>query len=704
MAAFRSFKGSDFRMEALLERMQTQGQSRGFLTSCEAELQELMKQIDIMVAHKKVEWETQTQALESCLEIREQELSSLKNASEEKRKEIERLCQRLEEMEQLNREMTIEYERQLTKVQDELARLKRSYEKLLKKQLKGTRQSSKSQEEDQSEIRIMTKKLEEFHQKSLDWEKQRLQYQQQVASLETQRKALAEKSELVQTQLCSQKQMFESVDLASQSEIHHLASKLERANDTICANELELERLNTRVDDLTDANQKILKEQQKLLHELKLSRNSLEVLHDEKMELKATLLSQEDFITNLQIYHEQLQKELFKLTETLHVKETLIRQLQKNTGAKRNYYDGAELEEDLRQQFDCAEMIHLEGSLGSPDEKCIQPSEEQAKLQELQLTEEQLCQAKAEIKKLKEELSHKEQSHSREVEGMRLEITQLTRELHQRDITVASSMGSTLNLEQQLKIEIEKEEQKAIEHKAILSQLEALRQENHHLSEKLQKAKNTSFAEFQESYNKVLNKVERQNKQLQKELAETRASLEASSWVSQSNYDNVVQQLQHPVTEVKNAENRRMQELQCKHEEEMKALQTKFDRTVQHYEEEFQKAKYFPSRIFPISSTAAGLPPLNRINSVESLPCEPLERSDLLPCENTEFSYMVSRECEKDFLPLSPLPTTNVDVIAEKFLEEEEERSHHILERLNAHIEELKKESERTVQQFTYQK
>lgn len=71
--------------------------------------------------------------------------------------------------------------------------------------------------------------------------------------------------------------MFESVELASQSEIHHLASKLERANDTICANELELERLNIRVDDLTDTNQKILTEQQKLLHELKLSRNSLEV-------------------------------------------------------------------------------------------------------------------------------------------------------------------------------------------------------------------------------------------------------------------------------------------------------------------------------------------------------------------------------------------------------------------------------------------
>lgn len=45
--------------------------------------------------------------------------------------------------------------------------------------------------------------LQEFRQKALDWEKQRLRYQQQVASLEAQRKALAEHSELVQVQLTS---------------------------------------------------------------------------------------------------------------------------------------------------------------------------------------------------------------------------------------------------------------------------------------------------------------------------------------------------------------------------------------------------------------------------------------------------------------------------------------------------------------------
>lgn len=46
--------------------------------------------------------------------------------------------------------------------------------------------------------------LQEFRQKSLDWEKQRLLYQQQVASLEAQRKAFADQSELIQVQLIYQ--------------------------------------------------------------------------------------------------------------------------------------------------------------------------------------------------------------------------------------------------------------------------------------------------------------------------------------------------------------------------------------------------------------------------------------------------------------------------------------------------------------------
>lgn len=66
---------------------------------------------------------------------------------------------------------------------------------------------------------------------------------------------------------------------------------------------------------------------------------------------------------------------------------------------------------------------------------------------------------------LKEQLSQAEQTHSSELEGMKREISRLTQELHQRDITIASASGSTSDLEQRLRTEIERAERKAVEHR-----------------------------------------------------------------------------------------------------------------------------------------------------------------------------------------------------------------------------------------------
>ncbi|KAI5218708.1 Centrosomal Protein Of 63 Kda [Manis pentadactyla] len=74
-------------MEAFLEGIQNWGSDEEFLTSCEAEPQELMKQIDIMVAHKKSEWEGQTHALEACLDVREWELKTLRSQLDMNHKE-----------------------------------------------------------------------------------------------------------------------------------------------------------------------------------------------------------------------------------------------------------------------------------------------------------------------------------------------------------------------------------------------------------------------------------------------------------------------------------------------------------------------------------------------------------------------------------------------------------------------------------------
>ncbi|XP_012787021.1 centrosomal protein of 63 kDa isoform X4 [Sorex araneus] len=482
-------------MEALLEGIQNRGHDGGFLTSCEAELQELMKQIDIMVAHKKSEWEGQTHALETCLNIREQEVKTLRGQLEMKQKEVGTLNQQIEENEKKKQEMTLEYKQELKKLQEELGRLKRSYEKLQKKHVKDFRGSARNHREDRSEIERLTGKIEEFRQKSLDWEKQRLIYQQQVSSLEAQRKALAEQSEIIQAQLANRKQKLESMELSSQSEIQHLSSKLQRANDTICANELEIERLTLRVNDLLGTNVTIIQEQRQKEEKLRESEKLLEVLREEKRELMATLQSQ-SFIHEARVRKEELQVKL-KATDSQHTVET-IRSLEESQAAERKYscqghgdlesvlskLDFTHTSEELLQ----AEVTRLETSLESVSSTCKQLSQElMIKYEELKKMETYNNEYRAEIKKLKEQILQTDQSYNSVLEGMKMEISQLTRELHQRDITIASTKSSSSDMEKRLKEEIQKAEVKAVEHKEIVNQLESLKLENRHLSETVMK-------------------------------------------------------------------------------------------------------------------------------------------------------------------------------------------------------------------------
>ncbi|NWI15951.1 CEP63 protein, partial [Crypturellus soui] len=701
----------------------------GFLTSCEAELQELMKQIDIMVAHKKSEWEGQTQALEACLDVREQELASARAALEEKYKEVGMLRQQLEDTEKAKQDMVREYEQQLKKFQEELARLRRSYEKLQKKQLKEAReQGARREEEEQLEMSRLTRKLEEFRQKSLAWEKQRLLYQQQVASLEAQRKALAEQSELIQqTQLASRKQMLESVELASRSEIQHLTSKLERANDAICANELEVERLNMRVDDLTENNRMILEDQQRVQEELRQSKKMLEVLQDEKMELRATLQSQEDFIDSSKLHQEQLQSELTRLSETLRTKDLVIRALEEHLQERQASSSGLEhllLQLDVAQKKEQhlqSEVTQLENSLVSSNARCVQLSEELAEnIKELQSMEEHHSDSKAEIKKLKEQLCQTEQTHSSELEGMKKEISKLTQELHQRDIAIASKSGSTSDLEHRLRTEIERAERKAVEHRVILVQLETLRLENRHLSEMLEKmefgmveGKEVTLRALREGYAAELSKLKSENLQLQKDLAEAKAKLQPSAQICPDEPQVTAQQIQSEEPETRTAQCRTPREAQQRHEEQTEKLHHRSDRMVQHEPGQSQRWQTQPFTAGTGAATSeSGEPPAQTSHGdgVESSTSDALLGGDsllLVLDGNAGFTDEASRQSVpnllRDSVPLCPLPRTSVGSIAARYLEEEELRSQHILKRLDTHIEELKRESERTVKQFGHQ-
>ncbi|XP_030073005.1 centrosomal protein of 63 kDa isoform X2 [Microcaecilia unicolor] len=448
----------DRKMEALLEGLQKQ-ESRGrLLTSCETELQELMRQIDIMVLHKKSEWESQTRAISALLKLREQELASAREMLEQSHREVGKLQQQLDSLGRVKQSLSEEYEHQLGKVQEELIRLKRSYEKLQRKQLKEAREEAKSKREDHTEVNRLSRKTEDFCQKSLDWEKQRILYQQQVASLEAQRKTFTDQSELhkeqsqsYRFQFSSQKQMHEQTELLHQSEIQHLTSQLERAEETIRVKELESERLSLRLEDSFATKQKLVEEQLRAQEELTHARTLLEVLKEEKEELRLTLQLQEDFLQSSRVQQDQIQKELARVNENLQAKELGIRSLEASLREKWISKEDQEEMERALCQLEISQkseqslwivVSHLEGRIQSTNNQCVQLKRELAETKEqLHLLMEQHSMCKAEANKLREQLTQAERTYSGNLEGMKHVVSQLTQELHQRDVFSDSTSG-----------------------------------------------------------------------------------------------------------------------------------------------------------------------------------------------------------------------------------------------------------------------
>ncbi|XP_036188414.1 centrosomal protein of 63 kDa isoform X4 [Myotis myotis] len=664
----------DLAMEALLEGIQNRGHDGGFLTSCEAELQELMKQIDIMVAHKKSEWEGQTHALETCLDIREQELKSLRSQLDMKHKEVGMLRQQAEEHEKVKQEMAMDYKQELKKLQEELGRLKRSYEKLQKKQIRDFRGNTNNHREDQSEIERLTGKIE--------------------------------------AQLANRKQKLESVELSRQSEIQHLSSKLERANDTICANELEIERLTMRVNDLVGTNMTVIQEQRQKEEKLRESEKLLEVLQEEKRQLKATLHSQENVIHETKMQKETLQAKLraTNIQQTVEVIKSL-----EESQTERQYTTHDQDLDNVLSQLDLthtseellqAEVTRLESSLESVSTTCKQLSQElMEKYEELKKMEVHNNEYRAEIKKLKEQILQADQSYSSALEGMKMEISQLTRELHQRDVTIASAKSSSSDMEKRLKAEIQKAEEQAVEHKEILNQLESLKLENRHLSEMVMKlevglheAKGISLADLQENYIEALNKLVSENQQLQKDLMDTQSKLEISTQMCQKNHDMLLKPTHSRTPGFKNAEFKPSHG-QHRHD----------GMNTEHYKAGLHSARgHTPHRVEPVARALSSVSShLSPSSSCSSMPSNFLYKAHSLPSvlDSSEvlFSDTISESVNDREASMCSCtsPVSPLGSIATRFLEEEELRSHHILERLDAHIEELKRESEKTVRQFT---
>ncbi|XP_072263733.1 centrosomal protein of 63 kDa [Pyxicephalus adspersus] len=648
-------------MEALLEGMQKKGKTGTLYSSCEAELQELMKQIDIMLDHKKAEWEAHTETLNALLQLREQELNASRAREDRLSQEIKTLRKQLTEQEEINMKKTAEYESQLTQFQEELNKLKRSYEKVQRRHHRI--EARGKAEEERSEVSRLTRRLEEFRQRSLDWEKQRLLYQQQLAALEAQRKTIAEQAGIYQQQSLSRKQMLEQTNLAGRSEVQNLSGQLARTNDSLCAKEGEVESLKLQLESSIAG-------QGRAERELEQAQHTIKLLQEEKAELRATLQAQTDFLQGSNAQKEELHREVCRVNETLRERESNIRSLEEKIKSTR-LSDGRTEVDVLRSQLSIShlneqrlqdEVTRMESHIGSLTRQCQHLAKEvKEKAESRQLLEEEHTKCWAEIKKLKSQLSQAELSYSSVLDGMKKEISQLTQELHQRDINIASSSITTKDLEKRIQADKDRAGREAAEHKVSLAALESLKEENRQLKEMLEKQEPDVLL--------ALENLEHENQRLQKDLSQTRGNLE-----------HVVQTRE---SDIQTAVDRKTQELLGKHEAELNTLNERLNEVSKQYEEVLCALQSQREAAFILKG-------LSRTSSLESVSSE--HSKGEVHGENEGSS----RQSQLPMPPSSPANT-----IAARFLQEEELRSQDLFLRLDSHIEELKQESHRTVQHFT---
>ncbi|NXU49900.1 DEUP1 protein, partial [Turnix velox] len=87
------------------------------------------------------------------------------------------------------------------------------------------------------------------------------------------------------------------------------------------------------------------------------------------------------------------------------------------------------------------------------------------------------------LNKIRNHLYREEQSHCSEQERMKTEISDLTEELHQQEITIATIMEKASLLERQLKMELEIKDKLLAKQQLLDFQYKVLQSENMHLKE-----------------------------------------------------------------------------------------------------------------------------------------------------------------------------------------------------------------------------
>ncbi|XP_073743260.1 deuterosome assembly protein 1 isoform X4 [Callorhinus ursinus] len=470
--------------------MENQAHNTMGASPCEAELQELMEQIDIMVNNKKLDWERKMRALETRLDLRDQELANAQTCLDQKGQEVGLLRQKLDSLEKCNLAMTQNYEGQLQTLKAQFSKLTNSFEKLRLHQMKQSKVRRKElphlREEIPFEMSNLNQKLEEFRAKSREWDKQEILYQTHLVSLDAQQKLLSEKcnqfqkqAQSYQTQLSGKKQCTED----HSSEDPQLMCDPDHSCEASERDEFIIEKLKSAVSEIALSRNKLQDENQKLLQELKMYQRQCQAMEAGLSEVKSELQSRDDLLRIIEMERLQLHRELLKIGECQNTQESKKR-------LESSYSPSTKEPERKRKELFSVTLD--------------QPNHEK------------------ELNKIRSQLYQEEEYHGSEQERMRNEISDLTEELHQKEITIATIMKKAALLERQLKMELE------IKEKMLAKQQ----------TSEITDIKSMDFTNREHSRHASVNKLEYENERLRNDLAKLHANGK-SAWANQDTYEEM---------------------------------------------------------------------------------------------------------------------------------------------------------------------
>ncbi|XP_019467835.1 deuterosome assembly protein 1 isoform X3 [Meleagris gallopavo] len=478
-------------------------------------------------------------AFKAQMDIQHQELASAQSKLDQKDQEVELLCQQLENLQKTNCEMAQNYETQLCVLKSQFLKLTHSYDKLLKQKNRQSREISKESPETSFLLNNLRKKMEEFQDKSREWDKKGTVFQNHLIYLDAQQKLLSEKCNL-----------FQNIE-ASFSEMR---------------NELQ-------------------------------SRDAL--------------------WRKIQLEYQQLRAELLKIIEL------------------------KDMQEMHRSSF-----VQLTEQSENKNADFLLQAQSQKSQREV-------------LSKIRNHLYREEPSHCSEQEGIRTEISDLTEELHQKEITIATIMEKASLLERQLKMELQIKDKLLAKQQLLNFKHKVIKSENTHLKEIIENQKYKSCMSIDLSNKKhgdftaSVQKLEHENARLQNSLVKLQNHTET---LMLGGVD-------------KRGETEHSYQTHSK-------MQEKEDRLDRGHEMELDDKPPSPATE------------------------DPLCFGGLFP-EKGRTGTLLSHAYDAEEIKLSSSPETSFLATTEKFLQEEEKHTREFEERLNSHLEELRRLSENTLKKYT---